>query len=45
MYEEIKKLHNKKNPNNPIKKWSTELNFQQRNLEWPRSTERNVQHP
>jgi hypothetical protein len=43
--KEIMRLASKK-PNDPIKKWGIEPeNSQQRNLEWLRSTKRNVQSP
>jgi hypothetical protein len=39
IYKELKKLDSRK-PNNPIKKWNTELNkeFSTEESEWPRST-------
>jgi hypothetical protein len=47
IYKELKKLTNKKPQTTQSKQWGKELteNSQLRNLEWLRSTERNVQSP
>jgi hypothetical protein len=42
IHKELKKLDSRE-PNNPIKKWGTEIkNSQLRNMEWLRSTYSNV---